>query len=337
MLSKIEDEQDPPLAVIFGIAGESLSKEERDFFKAANPLGFILFARNCKTPEQLAKLVDELQDCLGRDVPILIDQEGGRVQRLRAPSWTDYPAQRKFGEGFLRDFAKGRQALIDNTAQLAGELHDNGFNVNCAPVMDVLYPQTHDAIGDRAFAKDPEMVGALGATVCEEHLKKGVIPVVKHIPGQGRATSDSHKDLPVVDATLEELRKSDFVPFKALLSKAFSEAVWGMVSHIVYKDIDARAPASCSRRVIWDAIRQDIGFDGLLLSDDICMDALEDIGDAGARADKALRAGCDVVLHCNGDMQEMQSVAKRAQKMTNDAVMRYNRSVSWLKRNLANV
>lgn len=337
MLSKIEDEENPPLAVIFGIAGETLSKEERDFFRAANPLGFILFARNCKTPEQVKALISDLHDCMGRQVPVLIDQEGGRVQRLRAPEWTDYPPPRKFGEGFLHDFAKGRQELTDNSAAMATELYENGFNVNCTPVMDVLYPETHEAIGDRAFAKDPEMVAALGAVVCEEHLKAGLVPVVKHIPGQGRAMADSHEDLPVVEAAYAEMKQTDFVPFKEILTKAFSEAVWGMVSHIIYQDIDTRAPASCSRRVIWDTIRGDIGFDGLLLSDDICMGALESIGDTAARTEQALRAGCDVVLHCNGDMAEMEAIAARAQKMTNDAVMRYNRSVAWVNRNFTNV
>lgn len=336
MLSEIdEDKEKAPLAVIFGLSGEKLTKEEKDFFKQTNPLGFILFARNCKNPKQLKKLTADLHKCMGRDVPILVDQEGGRVQRLKAPEWTDYPAARKFGEAFLKDFAKGRQSLRDNTSDLATEIRDMGFNVNCAPVMDVLYPETHEAIGDRAFSNDPEMVAALGSVVCDEHLKAGVIPVIKHIPGQGRATQDSHADLPIVHATRDEMKKSDFVPFKELLTRAFSEAVWGMVSHIVYMDIDGRAPASCSRKVIWEAIRGDIGFDGLLLSDDICMGALDTMGDAGARADKALRAGCDVVLHCNGDMQEMQSVAKRAQKMTDKAIMRYNRSVSWLGRNLS--
>ncbi len=333
MLPEI-DEENPPLAVIFGIAGEALSKEEKEFFKAANPLGFILFSRNCKEPAKVKKLIADLHKCVGREVPILIDQEGGRVQRLRPPHWTDYPAARKFGDSFKRNFAKGREELEQNSEALAGELMDLGINVNCAPVMDVLYPETHEAIGDRAYSSDPEMVAALGATVCRKFLEAGLMPVIKHIPGQGRATSDSHKGLPVVNATVEEMRQTDFMPFKAILTKAFSEAVWGMVSHIIYSKIDERAPASCSRRVIFDTIRKDIGFTGLLLSDDICMGALEDMGGPEHRAEKVLRAGCDVALHCNGDLAEMRAIAKRAEKMTNDAVMRYNRSVSWLHENL---
>ncbi|MCB9990871.1 MAG: beta-N-acetylhexosaminidase [Rhodospirillales bacterium] len=328
------DPENPPLAVIFGIAGESLTPEEKAFFQQANPLGFILFARNCKDKTQLKNLVKDLHECLGREAPILIDQEGGRVQRLRAPEWTDYPPAKSFGEGFLKDFSKGRKALEDNTQAIAAELTEAGINVNCAPVMDVLYPETHEAIGNRAFSGDPEMVAALGATVCRKYLEGRIIPVIKHIPGQGRAALDSHKDLPVVGAPVSEMKKTDYLPFKEILTKAFSEAVWGMVSHVIYKDIDERAPASCSRRVIFDTIRKDIGFSGLLLSDDICMGALETMGGPEHRAEKVLRAGCDVALHCNGDLEEMQKVAKRAEKMTNDAVMRYNRSVSWLNRNI---
>ncbi len=336
MLSKIEDKEKAPLAAIFGIEGEALTREEKELFQRVNPLGFILFTRNCNNPEQTRALIASLHDCLGREAPILIDQEGGRVQRLKATHWKDYPPARQFGEAFLRDFSKGRDSLKECAASMASDLVDLGVNVNCAPVMDVLYQDTHEAIGDRAFAKDPEIVAVLGAVTCDEFLKAGIIPVMKHMPGQGRAASDSHNDLPVVNATIEEMRQSDFVPFRELQTKAFSEAVWGMVSHIVYRDIDARAPASCSRRVVWDTIRKDVGFDGLLLSDDICMGALETIGDVAARTDKALRAGCDVVLHCNGDLPEMQNVAARAQKMTNDAVMRYNRSVSWVNRNFEN-
>lgn len=336
MLSKI-DEENPPLAVIFGIADESLSKAEKEFFRKANPLGFILFARNCKDPGQLKKLVKSLHDCLGREAPILIDQEGGRVQRLKPPHWGEYPPARKFGDAFLKDFSKGREALEQNAAALSAELAAVGINVNCAPVMDVLYPETHEAIGNRAFSGDPEMVAALGATFCRKSLEAGVIPVVKHIPGQGRAESDSHHDLPAVDATPEEMRQTDFVPFKEILTKTFSEAVWGMVAHVIYKEIDERAPASCSRRVIFNTIRKEFGFDGLLLSDDICMGALGDMGGPEYRAEKVLRAGCDVALHCNGDLAEMQAVAGRAQKMTNAAVMRYNRSVSWINRNFKNV
>ncbi len=333
MLSKIEEGAPVPCAVIFGLAGESLTPEEAAFFKDTDPLGFILFARNCQAPDQVRTLVRSLHECLEREAPVLIDQEGGRVQRLKPPQWDEHPPARQFGDLFLRDFARGRQALIENTGSMTGVLAGLGVSVNCAPVLDVLSPETHDAIGDRAFSADPEMVALLGALVCDYTLRSGIIPVVKHMPGQGRAASDSHKDLPLVEASRDELRKTDFLPFKELLTKVYSEPVWGMVAHVIYKELDARAPASCSRPVIWDIIRKEIGFQGLLLSDDICMEALAYLGDAGARAEQALRAGCDVVLHCNGDPDEMKTVAARAQKMTNGAVMRYNRAVAWVHRN----
>jgi beta-N-acetylhexosaminidase len=322
-----------PRAIILGCGGPRLDADERRFFRDADPLGFILFARNLENPQQVKDLIADLHATMGREVPVLIDQEGGRVQRMKPPHWGNYPAAAEFEKPFLKNFKDGRDALAQSTAKMAGELSAHGFNVNCAPVLDVRYPTTHDAIGNRAFSSDPEVVAALGSTVCDAHLKKGVIPVIKHLPGQGRAASDSHKDLPVVEATRAEMKKSDFVPFRQLLTRAFSEAVWGMVAHVVYKDIDATAPSSCSRKVIHGVIRGDVGFTGLLLSDDIDMNALAMYGDAGARAEKALRAGCDVVLQCNGNLADMKSVAAKAPKMSADAVTRYNKSVAWVKRN----
>lgn len=335
MLSSLDPEK-PPLPVIFGIEGEKLTSAEKKFFKDANPAGFILFKRNCKDPKQLKKLTDDLQKLLGRNVPILIDQEGGRVQRMTPPEWTQYDPMESYGDSFLRDFAKGRNALRDVTKAMSKELIDAGINVNCAPVMDVQFPETHEAIGDRAFSNDPEIVSILATTMSEEFLRHGVIPVMKHLPGQGRAVVDSHEALPVVDAELKDLRKFDFEPFRELLTKAFSEAVWGMVSHVVYSKLDERAPASCSRRVIHEVIRGEVGFKGLLLSDDIGMGALDSIGDVAQRAEKVLRSGCDIALHCSGDMDEMKAIAKRLthQKMTNEAVMRYNRTVEWFEVNI---
>lgn len=335
MLSKIEETDAVPRAVIFGLSGEKLTKAEKDFVREANPLGFILFARNCADPAQLKNLVASLHDAMGREGPILIDQEGGRVQRLKPPHWGTYPPAQRFGESFQRDFSGGRTALEDNASALAAELAAHGITVNCAPVMDVQYPETHDSIGDRAFSSSPEMVAALAAITCRAFLDAGVIPVVKHMPGQGRAASDSHHTLPVVAAGLEDMRRTDFLPFREILKRAFSEAIWGMVSHVIYSAVDARTPASCSRRVIWDVIRQEIGFYGLLLSDDVCMDALGDLGGPEHRAEKVLRAGCDVALHCNGNLAEMQAVAGRTGPMTDKAVGRYNASVAWVGRNSA--
>ncbi|MCB9989585.1 MAG: beta-N-acetylhexosaminidase [Rhodospirillales bacterium] len=318
--------------MICGLSGLVVTPEERDFFRDADPLGFILFARNCDNPDQVKALCASLHEAVGREAPILIDQEGGRVQRLKAPHGHDYPAAHSFGRMFLRDFAKGRDALRDSSMALARELAENGVTVNCAPVMDVLFPETHDVIGDRAYDSDPEVVAALGSVVCAAFLEQGIIPIIKHLPGHGRACSDSHEDLPVVDASLEDLKNTDFKAFRDVMNKSFSEALWGMTAHVVYKAVDDRLPTSCSRKVIYDVIREDINFDGLLLSDDVSMGALGDCGDIGARTDMVLRAGCDIVLHCNGDMAEMKAVAANAEKMTKAAVMRYNRSVSWVKR-----
>lgn len=324
-------EDTPPAAVIFGIEGEKLTQAEEDLFRKTDPLGFILFARNCSNPQQVKDLVASLQQLTGRTVPILIDQEGGRVQRMKPPHWKQYEPAKYFGDRFMSDFAKGRQALKDQVKAIADDLVASGVNVNCAPVFDVLFEETHAVIGDRAFSADPQVVAALGVLACEFYARSGVIPVVKHIPGHGRAAADSHKDLPLVKAKKAELEAVDFIPYRQLLTRDFSEAVWGMVAHVVYEDIDPKLPASCSRRVIWDTIRQDIGFKGFLVSDDIGMEALAAHGKPHRRAEDVLRGGCDVALHCSGKFDEIEDIANRVQKMTNEAVRRYNRSISWYK------
>lgn len=327
MLSLI-DENNPPLPVIFGVAGTVLEQAERDFFKASNPLGFILFARNCQDPAQVTALVDDLKATLGRKAPVLIDQEGGRVRRLKPPHWSDLPAAKTFGDQWKQDSKKVMADLQSKLRVVSKELLDMGINVNCLPVLDILHEDTHQAIGDRAYSADPEIAGQLGSVACETLYNSGIVPVIKHLPGQGRAASDSHYDLPVVKAGLGDLQ-DDFRAFDIVLHKAFAQALWGMVSHIVYEKVDDAFPASCSRKVIHNIIRNSLKFNGLLLSDDICMGALSVIGDAGQRAQQVLRAGCDVAVHCNGKMDEMESVVKRAQKMTKEGVTRYNRSVSW--------
>lgn len=334
MLSVVNPEN-PPLAALFGLSGTTLSADEKAFFKQADPLGFILFARNCESPEQLKALTASLQDLLGRTVPILIDQEGGRVRRLKPPQWHYISTARSFGESAEKNIEQGLSALNEAIDAMAADLNAGGINVNCAPVLDVLHPETHDSIGDRAYSADPALVGRLGAAVCERLLQHHIIPVIKHLPGQGRAASDSHHDLPVVSASLESLEQVDFAPFEHILRKVFSACVWGMVSHVVYPALDERAPASCSRRVIYDTIRARIGFRGFLLSDDISMGALESMGHDGLRAEKVLRAGCDAALHCNGEMADMEKVAARAQKMTNEAVTRYNSTLSWMEEAVA--
>lgn len=330
MLSSL-DPDSLPLPVIFGLAGTTLKKDEAAFFKDANPLGFILFARNCKNPDQVKRLTDSLRKCVGRDVPILIDQEGGRVMRFQPPVWPDRPAAKAFGDTYKRSPDKALAELAGHVESIAGDLVKAGVNVNCAPVLDVLTDKTHKVIGDRAFSKDPDIVSELGKKACQSYIDNGIVPVMKHIPGHGRAGADSHKELPRVNTTKGELEQSDYLPFKAVLTQAFSEAVWGMVAHVVYKHLDDGVPSSCSRRVIWDTIRDDIGFKGLLISDDINMEALSAYGDAGRRAEAVLRAGCDVALHCSGDLAEMKSVASCVPKMTDDAAQRYNRTATWME------
>lgn len=329
MLSVVKTDN-PPSAAIFGLSGTALSGDERAFFKETNPLGFILFTRNCESPEQIRALIADLNDCLGRVPPVLIDQEGGRVQRLKPPHWSKYLPAARYGTMFLDDFESGLTAIKKDSHALAAELAALGIRVNCAPVLDIRTSDTHEDIGDRAYASDPSVVAALGGAVCRSFLDEGVIPVVKHMPGLGRASVNSHEELPRVSVSVDELLKTDLLPYAEILDKPCSQAVWGMMTHATYPKIDPRLPASCSRRIIFDLIRETLGFDGMLLSDDISMGALDICGDVEARAEMVLRGGCDIVLHCNGDMNEMENVAKSTEKMTSKAVMRYNRSVEWM-------
>lgn len=292
-----------PRAVVYGCAGLQLTPQEQRFFQEADPFGFILFRRNCHSPEQVRALVAALRRCVGRaEAPVLIDQEGGRVARLRPPHWSEQPPARRFGELAQRDAAAGHQAAYCNARLQGGLLRDLGITINCAPVCDVPAPDSHDIIGDRAFAADPVLVASLAEAACQGLLAGGVLPVIKHIPGHGRARVDSHEALPVVDAPWSALVDTDFAPFRAL-------AGWplGMVAHVVYRAVDPLAPASISATVIARVIREHLGFDGLLFSDDLSMQALE--GGMDQRAQAVLAAGCDIVLHCNGDADEMAAVA----------------------------
>ena len=288
--------------MIFGCAGPRLAAGERRFFAAARPLGFILFERNCNTAKQVRALVESLRDAVERaDAPVLIDQEGGRVARLRPPEWRAAPAAERFGELARHDLAAARQAARLNARLIAAELHDLGISVNCAPVLDVPATGAHDVIGSRAFGADPRIVAMLGAEVCTGLLAGGVLPLIKHTPGHGHAMCDSHLEAPVVEAPLEALRETDFAPFTAL-----ADAPWAMTAHVVYTALD-ELPATVSRRVIEDVVRGEIGFGGMLVTDDLSMAALS--GGLGQRARAALAAGCDVVLHCGGDLDEMRELA----------------------------
>ena len=285
-----------PRAAIFGCVGLTLSAAECDFFRAVNPLGFILFQRNCADPDQVRALVAALRDCVGTDdAPVLIDQEGGRVARLKPPHWRNYPAA-----GTLA--GAPREATFLATRLIADDLSRLGITVDCAPVLDLAVAGADPIIGDRAYGATPSIVADYGRAACEGLLAGGVLPVIKHIPGHGRATVDSHKALPVVTAAAPELVESDFTPFRAL-----HDMPWAMTAHIVYQALDPDHPATLSRRLIDETIRASIGFDGVLISDDLSMAALP--GTLAERAKDALKAGCDVVLHCNGDPVEMTAIA----------------------------
>ena len=319
-------ERAKPTAVIFGCAGETLGADERTFFADADPLGFILFQRNCREPEQLRDLVSALRDSVKRDdAPVLVDQEGGRVQRLGPPHWRRRAAWRSFGDlAGERGLDRAIEAARGNAREIAGELADVGIDVNCIPLLDVPAPGGHGVIGDRAFSNDPEIVAALGRAVCEGLLSEGVTPVIKHMPGHGRATVDSHLSLPTVDAPAEAL-EADFAPFRAL-----RDMPWAMTAHVVYAAFDAAAAATVSRNVIQRVIRGSIGYEGLLVSDDICMQALT--GGPGARARAALDAGCDVVLHCNGDLDEMRETMRGTGPMSGRAIARFRQGTELARR-----
>lgn len=305
--------------MVFGCRGTALAEEERRLFREADPLGFILFGRNVADAGQVRRLVDDLRGAVGRaDAPVLVDQEGGRVQRLGPPAWAPRPAMRRFGERMRRDRGAALAAARLNAELIAADLRALGVTVNCAPVLDLALG--HDVIGDRAFSDDAAVVAALGRAVYEGLARGGVVPVVKHLPGHGRAAADSHVELPRVDAPLDVLSGSDFVPFTAL-----ADAVAGMTAHVAYGALDGGRAASMSPEVIAGTIRGRIGFRGLLLSDDVCMAALS--GAPGERARAVIGAGCDVALHCNGDIDEMRDVAERCPAMDSGASARLGRAL----------
>lgn len=302
--------------VILSCSGPVLLTEEKNFFADFAPFGFILFGRNIIDRAQLKILCDSLRESVGWHCPILVDQEGGRVRRMRPPHWPDYPSMKEIGD--LDD----KDRLIEVIRGIAGDCREAGFDVDCAPVLDVLFPETHAAIGDRAFSDDPGIVGALGRLACEIFLEEGITPVIKHMPGQGRAALDSHHDLPVVSASLEELECCDFKPFRHVLESPHVDGIWGMVSHIVYTAIDADHPASASSKVI-DVIRKNLNFKGLLVSDDLCMNALACYGSPADRVAKTLESGMDIALYCAGHLNEMTEIAKACPPLRDESLKRY--------------
>jgi beta-N-acetylhexosaminidase len=309
---------------VYGCAGTTLSAAERDFFREVKPWGFILFARNINDASQVKALVEQLRETVAdRSAPILIDQEGGRVARLRPPHWRERPPAARFGALYADNPEAARETTYLNARLIAHDLASLGINVDCLPVLDVPVAGADAIIGDRAFAADPATIIALGRAQIEGLMDGGVLPVMKHIPGHGRAGADSHLALPRVAATAEELSASDFVTFRSL-----DQCPIAMTAHVVYESIDPQRPATTSPKVIRDVIRGEIGFDGLLMSDDLSMKALD--GPLSVRAKAALFAGCDLVLHCNGDMDEMRDVASEVKELEGQALKRSEQALAHL-------
>lgn len=299
-------------SVIFGVESLKLNEAEISFFKQVNPLGFILFARNIESPDQVKKLVSSLKNLVGRNCPILIDQEGGRVARLKPPHWEKYPNMQVFAQLANKDLEKAKSELYKNTSKIANDLVNLGINVNCAPVCDILVDGCHDIIGDRCFGADIEIVTALAKTAAKALLDNKVAPIIKHIPGHGRANADSHLQLPLVDTDLDVLKETDFKVFENL-----SDMPLAMTAHILYNALDQENCVTHSKKII-NFIRNEIGYKNLIMTDDLSMHALE--SDFSTRAVKSYEAGCDIILHCNGKMNEMQQIAKSVKNMHSNKV-----------------
>jgi beta-N-acetylhexosaminidase len=307
--------------VIFGLSGLTITDEERGLFREADPAGYILFKRNIESRDQVLALTDSLRDLHGRnDVAILIDQEGGRVSRMQPPVWPEFPAGAAFDA--LYDVApmSAIEAARSNAEAIALTLAEVGVNVDCLPLLDVRVPETHPAIGDRALGSDPMRVAALGRAVIEGLRAGGVVGIVKHMPGQGRALVDSHYDLPTVTASDAELEQ-DLSPFRAL-----NDAPMGMTGHIVFEAWDKEHCVTMSSKIIKDIIRGRIGFDGLLMSDDLDMKALS--GDVSDHAAHCVAAGCDLALNCWGRFDEMVAIAAKLPEITEIGLSRLNRAMA---------
>ncbi|MGO8953198.1 MAG: beta-N-acetylhexosaminidase [Rhodomicrobium sp.] len=311
-------------AFICGLSGPELTLGEADFLAAAQPAGIILFARNVENPEQVWRLIEEARDSAGSPVLVLVDQEGGRVQRLAGPHWPRYPAARAFAHLRAADRERGRQVARVCARAMAHDLRLLGFNTSCAPVLDVPVAGADNVIGDRAYGEDIETVIELGGAVAEGLLAGGILPVMKHIPGHGRATADSHLALPVVDTPLAGLEAADFAPFRAL-----KHLPMAMTAHVVFTAIDAHAPVTVSAKAIGEVIRGFIGFEGLLMSDDLSMRALS--GTLEERTRGCLAAGCDLALHCNGKMQEMAAVAMSVPYLEGTGLRRFEAALAMLR------
>jgi len=309
-------------AFITGVSGLELSASEREFIHAERPWGFILFKRNIETPDQVSALVKELRNCLGEaDAPVLIDQEGGRVARLGPPHWPAYPPGAVFGALYDLDPALGLQAARLSSRLIAADLIDLGVTVDCLPLADVPVAGADAVIGNRAYGTEPAKVAAIARAVTGGLELGGVLPVLKHIPGHGRATADSHFRLPTVDTPREELERTDFAAFQPL-----AELPMAMTAHVVFSALDPAQPATTSATIIRQVIRGAIGFQGLLMSDDVSMNALA--GSITERTRAIVNAGCDMVLHCNGKLDEMRDVARETPELTGEALQRARRALA---------
>jgi beta-N-acetylhexosaminidase len=309
-------------AFITGTSGLSLTAEEREFLRVERPWGLILFKKNVDNPLQVARLVQEFRETVGDgDAPVLIDQEGGRVQRLSPPHWPVYPPGAVFGALYDRDRAAGLKAARLSAQLIATDLTDLGITVDCLPLADVPAPGADVVIGDRAYGTDPDKVAAIARAVTEGLEQGGVLPVLKHIPGHGRATADTHHRLPVVDALKDDLEAIDFAAFKML-----ADLPMAMTAHVVFSAIDGAQPATTSATIIETVIRGTIGFQGLLMSDDVSMNALT--GSIAERTRAIVSAGCDMVLHCNGKLEEMRQVAGETPELSAQALDRARRALA---------
>ena len=319
-----------PKATIFGCTSTKLTYEEKQFFSRVNPLGFILFTRNCQNPNQVVELVDELRTTTGRDdTPILIDQEGGRVQRLNPPYWRAAPAASTFSLIAEDDLELACDAVEDNYWLIGAELRALGITANCAPNADLLFEKADKIIGDRSFGSDPDVVAQLALYSILGMIEQGICPIIKHLPGHGRAPVDSHKSLPIVTANKENLSSMDFYAFRKTMQLLQEipnlPTPWGMTAHVVYCDIDGDEPATHSSTLINNIIRGEIGFDGFLITDCLTMQALD--GSYEQRTVKALNAGCDAVLHCNGDLEQMIEIAASAGEIRTEGANRLSSSL----------
>ena len=310
-------------AAVVGASGSGLSEDERRLFQETRPLGLILFARNCESPDQIRSLIQSFRSAIeDSEAPVLIDQEGGRVARLKPPTWAQICACRAIGNLAKLDLERGKEAAWLQARLIASDLEPLGITINCAPVLDLGFRGQTDAIGDRSYGDDPDLVTALGLAAIKGYLAGGILPVIKHMPGHGRAMVDSHLDLPRVEAGRDELHEADWQPFQALADVA----PFGMTCHLLFKALDARRPATQSPIIINDVIRGAIGFKGALLSDDLSMEALG--GSLGERAAAAIKAGCDLAVHCNGDFSEMSQVLASAGPLEGEALGRVNQALA---------